>query len=170
MASLCDHCDAAPALLYCRADAAKLCLACDRHVHAANPIFSKHSRFHLCDGCGAAAATILCDAHRLLLCPNCDFDAHPPAADHHRRPLEPLSGCPSALELAAGFGFDEDDKSMWLGGDGDGGAAGWGDGGGLVWDTPSVVCMSDLIVPVELHLEPENPDFQVLDVPPPPKV
>ncbi|RLN22763.1 hypothetical protein C2845_PM07G25860 [Panicum miliaceum] len=35
-AASCDYCGAAAAAVYCRADAARLCLPCDRHVHGAD--------------------------------------------------------------------------------------------------------------------------------------
>ncbi|KAG1363522.1 hypothetical protein COCNU_11G003490 [Cocos nucifera] len=38
----CDYCGEAAAVLYCRADAARLCLPCDRDVHAANTLARKH--------------------------------------------------------------------------------------------------------------------------------
>ncbi|XP_068636819.1 zinc finger protein CONSTANS-LIKE 13-like [Aristolochia californica] len=113
---VCNHWKEKQALLYCRADSAKLCISCDRQVHAANGIFSKHSRYYLCDVCRDQPASIFCASHQLLHCPNCDFDAHPPSLEAHqqnRRSLEPFSGCPSANELSSLFGFD-DDKSLWF--------------------------------------------------------
>jgi hypothetical protein len=38
----CNYCD--EAALHCRADAARLCVACDCHVHAANVLSRKHVR------------------------------------------------------------------------------------------------------------------------------
>ncbi|KAJ6807001.1 zinc finger protein CONSTANS-LIKE 2 isoform X1 [Iris pallida] len=40
----CDSCRQAPAAVYCRADAAALCAACDAEIHAANPISRRHHR------------------------------------------------------------------------------------------------------------------------------
>ncbi|CAL1401353.1 unnamed protein product [Linum trigynum] len=37
---LCDYCNQATVVLYCRADSAMLCLACDREVHFTNQLFS----------------------------------------------------------------------------------------------------------------------------------
>ncbi|KAG9457585.1 hypothetical protein H6P81_002093 [Aristolochia fimbriata] len=167
---VCDHCNEKQALLYCRADSAKLCLFCDRQVHAANAIFSKHSRAHLCDVCRDMPASILCASHQLLLCSNCDFDAHPPSLEphpHNRRPLEPFSGCPSAAELSSVFGFD-DDKSLWLRNDDNSGGSVEGMWSDLVWEAPSVLSIRDLIVPMETR-NVSAWDFQALSVPPPPK-
>jgi hypothetical protein len=40
----CDSCRAAPCAVYCRADAAALCTACDAEVHSANPLAQRHHR------------------------------------------------------------------------------------------------------------------------------
>ncbi|WOL12871.1 hypothetical protein Cni_G21639 [Canna indica] len=105
----CDHCgEAAVAVLYCQADAARLCLACDADVHAANTLARRHARAPICDNCAAAPASALCAADGLALCTACDADAHAafvPSA-HPRAPVESFSGCPSAIELAAVWGFD----------------------------------------------------------------
>ncbi|XP_068659437.1 zinc finger protein CONSTANS-LIKE 13-like [Aristolochia californica] len=166
---VCDHCNEKQALLYCRADSAKLCISCDRQVHAANAIFSKHSRAHLCDVCRDHPASIFCASHQLLLCPNCDFDAHPPSLEAHqqnRRSLEPFSGCPSATELSSLFGFD-DDKSLWFS-DGNSGGSDEGLWSEFVWEAPSVLSIQDLIMPTEAR-NGSGWDFQALSVPPPPK-
>ncbi|XP_068664073.1 zinc finger protein CONSTANS-LIKE 13-like isoform X2 [Aristolochia californica] len=168
----CDHCNEKKALLYCRADSAKLCISCDRQVHSANAIFSKHFRAHLCNICRDQPASILCASHQQLLCSNCDFDAHLPSLEahqHNRRPLEPFSGCPSATELSSLFGFD-DDKSLWLRSDDNSGGSDEGLWSELVWEAPSVLSMQDLIVPVEARDGSGcGWDFQAFSVPPPPK-
>ncbi|XP_008790714.2 zinc finger protein CONSTANS-LIKE 14-like [Phoenix dactylifera] len=104
----CDYCGEAAAVLYCRADAARLCLPCDRHVHAANSLACKHVRSLACDNCGAHPAASRCAADGLALCLDCDGDAHGGGggAVHPRTPLEGFSGCPSALDLAASCGVD----------------------------------------------------------------
>ncbi|XP_043811669.1 B-box zinc finger protein 20 isoform X3 [Manihot esculenta] len=43
----CDVCDMDEASVFCSADEAALCDACDRHVHHANKLASKHLRFSL---------------------------------------------------------------------------------------------------------------------------
>nr|CAB3455259.1 unnamed protein product [Digitaria exilis] len=37
-APACDFCTGSPPVVYCRADSARLCLPCDRHVHGANTV------------------------------------------------------------------------------------------------------------------------------------
>jgi hypothetical protein len=44
------------AVLYCRADSAKLCLLCDQHIHSANLLSRKHQRLQICDNCGSEAS------------------------------------------------------------------------------------------------------------------
>jgi hypothetical protein len=98
----CDYCGEAAAALYCRADAARLCVACDRHVHAANALSRKHVRAPLCAGCAArpAAARVAGAGEPALLCADCAGDGGGGA------PVEGFSGCPSAAELAASWGLD----------------------------------------------------------------
>ena len=43
----CDVCDQAEASVFCYADEAALCHGCDLHVHRANKLAGKHSRFSL---------------------------------------------------------------------------------------------------------------------------
>ena len=108
----CDYCDSKPALLFCRADSAKLCLVCDQHVHAANALSLKHVRFQICDSCKSDTAVLRCSTHNLVLCHNCDVDAHGADASslhhhhHHHRRLHGLSGCPSVPEIASALGLD----------------------------------------------------------------
>ncbi|KAL5983920.1 hypothetical protein ACLOJK_018018 [Asimina triloba] len=167
--SLCDYCGESAALLYCRADSAKLCFACDRHVHAANALFSKHLRSHLCDVCDSGPASIRCYAHDLFLCHNCDWDCHDdrrsPGARHDRRPLDGFSGCPSAFEFGSALGFEE---KVLLEDDDGGDAAAMADGflDSWVWETPPVVSLDDLIVPTT---NDSGRNFLALGVPPPPR-
>ncbi|EHA8592531.1 putative Zinc finger protein CONSTANS-LIKE 14 [Cocos nucifera] len=102
----CDYCGEAAAVLYCRADDARLCLLCDRQVHSANSLARKHVRSLACDNCGAQPAAACCAADGLALCPDCDWDAHGGATAHPRTSLEGFCGCPPALDLAASWGVD----------------------------------------------------------------
>ncbi|XP_051116453.1 zinc finger protein CONSTANS-LIKE 14 [Andrographis paniculata] len=105
----CDFCGERPAILYCRADSAKLCLSCDQHVHAANALSKKHVRSQICDNCGGEPASVRCATDGLVLCQECDWDAHGScsvAAAHDRCPIEGFSGCPTAVELAASWGLE----------------------------------------------------------------
>ncbi|KAM1858290.1 hypothetical protein ACFX14_008292 [Malus domestica] len=188
---VCDYCGTSMALLYCRADSAKLCFSCDREVHSANQLFTKHTRSLLCDVCDKSPASIFCTTEGSVLCQNCDWESHnhtsssAATAVHDRRPLEGFSGCPCLSELLAVVGFENmDKKALLLSDEGVGGGGGGGGGGGSgfwgcgvdgfsdleegfsdfpVWDTPSVVSLDDLIV--------NNPayKFQAMGVPPLPK-
>ncbi|KAK9090039.1 hypothetical protein Sjap_023216 [Stephania japonica] len=106
----CDFCSEEAAIIYCRADSAKLCLFCDRHVHSANDLSRKHHRSQICDNCGSEPVTVRCATDNLVLCHDCDWDAHgncSVAASHRRDAVEGFSGCPSAHDLAESWGFDE---------------------------------------------------------------
>ncbi|XP_019181240.1 PREDICTED: zinc finger protein CONSTANS-LIKE 14 isoform X2 [Ipomoea nil] len=109
----CDFCNDQPAVLFCRADAAKLCLFCDQHVHAANALSRKHLRSQICDNCGAEPVAVRCSSENLVLCQECDWDAHAScavSAAHDRSPVEAFSGCPVAAELAGIWGLEIEEK------------------------------------------------------------
>ncbi|KAF6161581.1 hypothetical protein GIB67_009460 [Kingdonia uniflora] len=113
----CDYCNDEIAVLYCRADSAKLCLFCDQHVHSANDLSRKHIRSLICDNCGTSPVSIRCDTDCLVLCQECDWDAHGScslSASHQRVPVEGFLGCPNALQLALIWDFDLDDKKLAL--------------------------------------------------------
>lgn len=102
----CDFCNSNVALLYCKADSAKLCLLCDHQVHSANALSLKHLRSLICDNCWAESASVQCSLDNLVLCQDCDasFSVSPPF--HSRIPIEGFTGCPPAIELASLFGLD----------------------------------------------------------------
>ncbi|KAJ0258081.1 Zinc finger protein CONSTANS-LIKE 13 [Hirschfeldia incana] len=105
---LCDYCETSVALVYCKADSAKLCLACDNQIHVANQLFSKHFRSLLCDSCDDSPSSVFCDTESSVLCQNCDWQHHTSSSSlHSRRPLEGFSGCPSVTELLALLGLDD---------------------------------------------------------------
>lgn len=110
----CDYCAEASAVLYCRADSAKLCLPCDHLVHSANALSKKHVRSQLCDSCRDEPVTVHCAAHDAVLCQECDWDAHGGASTghHQRHSIEGFTGCPSTENLATKWGFDLSDKSL----------------------------------------------------------
>ncbi|KAF5449270.1 hypothetical protein F2P56_029734 [Juglans regia] len=111
----CDFCTEQLAVLYCRADSAKLCLFCDQHVHSANLLSQKHMRSQICDNCSSEPVSVRCATDNLVLCQECDWDAHGScslSASHDRDPVEGFSGCPSALELASLWGIDLQDKKL----------------------------------------------------------
>lgn len=102
---------------------------------------------------------------------------------HDRRPLEGFTGCPSAAELLGILGFDEvgkkapllftDDSASAAGNDCDNRGKDaenvYGFSDFLVWETPSVVSLDDLIVPPSDDSSNARA-FQAMGVPPLPKV
>ncbi|KAM0934613.1 putative transcription factor interactor and regulator Znf-B family [Dioscorea sansibarensis] len=80
----CDVCTAEPASIFCCADEAALCSACDRRVHTANKLAGKHRRLSLsssvqspplCDIC-QKRGLIFCQEDRAILCKDCDEPIH----------------------------------------------------------------------------------------------
>lgn len=172
----CDYCGHTTALLYCRADSAKLCFSCDREVHSTNQLFSKHTRFLLCDICDDSPATIFCSTESSVLCQNCDWEKHNFSVPsvHERRPLEGFTGCPCVTELLAIVGFEDIGKKSLLsspeksgvgGGDGFVGYEIEGISDLFVWDVPSVVSLDDLI-----SSSASSHNYHAMEVPPLPKV
>lgn len=82
----CDVCNKNEASVFCSADEAALCDACDYRVHHANKLASKHQRFSLvhpsqkqfplCDICQDKRAFLFCQQDRALLCRDCDIPIH----------------------------------------------------------------------------------------------
>ncbi|KAL9386686.1 hypothetical protein Peur_019810 [Populus x canadensis] len=111
----CDFCSEQTAVLYCKADSAKLCLFCDQHVHSANLLSRKHVRAQICDNCNSELVSVRCATDNLVLCQECDWDAHGScsvSASHDRTTIEGFSGCPTALDLASIWGFDLEEKKQ----------------------------------------------------------
>ncbi|MCO5599022.1 hypothetical protein L7F22_053121 [Adiantum nelumboides] len=132
MSATCDYCGDAPSTVYCTADAARLCLSSDRHVHSANAVAQRHSWTLFCDGCNLRPAfvygpsllfmvpswfhvTLIRLAYnyvpttQLSLCQSCDTDKHgssPIASHHNRLTVEYFNGCSSAAELSQIWGFE----------------------------------------------------------------
>lgn len=95
-------------MVYCRSDAASLCLSCDRNVHSANALSKRHSRTLVCDGCNSQPATVRCIDEKVSLCQNCDWKSHnsqSPSLGHKKQPINCYSGCPSAAELSRIWSF-----------------------------------------------------------------
>ncbi|KAK4265091.1 hypothetical protein QN277_026189 [Acacia crassicarpa] len=167
----CDFCTQQTAILYCRADSAKLCLFCDQQVHSANLLSRKHLRSQICDNCTSEPVAVRCNTDNLVLCRDCDWDAHAfssVAASHHRTPVEGFTGCPSASELASLWGFhfesktsDQSPSSSCL-------IQNWGDYRDLYAPLESCLFKSDavplqahdLMVPRETSMLCLSPDFQ----------
>ncbi|KAI7739162.1 hypothetical protein M8C21_027270 [Ambrosia artemisiifolia] len=82
----CDVCHKSEAVVYCIADEASLCSACDQCVHHANKLANKHLRFSLlhpsfkdsprCDICQERRAFLFCKEDRAILCKECDIPIH----------------------------------------------------------------------------------------------
>ncbi|KAI3815104.1 hypothetical protein L1987_14760 [Smallanthus sonchifolius] len=96
-------------MVYCRSDAAYLCLSCDRNVHSANPLSKRHMRTLVCDMCNSQPALVRCVEEKASLCQNCDWVSHNganlDASTHSKQTLNCYSGCPSAIELASIWSF-----------------------------------------------------------------
>ncbi|KAG9130422.1 hypothetical protein Leryth_004372 [Lithospermum erythrorhizon] len=82
----CDVCEKQEAIVFCPADEASLCEACDHCVHHANKLATKHNRFNLhcpsskdcpsCDICQERRALLFCQEDRRILCRECDGTIH----------------------------------------------------------------------------------------------
>ncbi|KAF8020122.1 hypothetical protein BT93_G0736 [Corymbia citriodora subsp. variegata] len=82
----CDVCGKEEATIFCAADEATLCDGCDRRVHHANKLASKHMRYSLlhptfkesplCDICQERRALLFCQEDRAILCRECDVPIH----------------------------------------------------------------------------------------------
>ncbi|XP_078162145.1 B-box zinc finger protein 20-like [Carex rostrata] len=83
----CDVCGHEEASIFCCADEAALCDACDHKVHRANKLAGKHRRFALlrpasddassnCDVCQEKRGYIFCQEDRAILCKECDEPIH----------------------------------------------------------------------------------------------
>ncbi|KAJ6710440.1 ZINC FINGER PROTEIN CONSTANS-LIKE 10 [Salix koriyanagi] len=168
---LCDYCNDATALLYCRADSAKLCFSCDHEVHSTNQLFSKHTRSLLCDACDASPVSLFCETEHSVFCQNCDWERHSHSSlssTHIRRPIEGFDGCPSGNDLMTILGLEDLGlkKSLFFSEESDGFTGSELDdvySDLFVWDSPSV-CIDDLIVSSD-----SGSSFQALEVPPLPK-
>jgi len=168
---LCDYCNDTTALLYCRADSAKLCLSCDHEVHSTNQLFSKHTRSLLCDVCHTSPVSIFCETEHSVFCQNCDLERHSLSSfpsTHNRRPIEGFTGYPSGNELMEILGFEDLGlkQSMLFSEETDGFMrSGLDDGYSdlFVWDS-TAVSIDDFIMSSD-----SGPNLQALGVPPLPK-
>lgn len=115
MGYLCDFCGEQRSMVYCRSDAACLCLSCDRNVHSANALSKRHSRTLICERCNSQPASVRCAEDRVTLCQNCDWSGHGTSTSnstHKRQPVNCYSGCPSAAELSSIWSFVLDFPSV----------------------------------------------------------
>ncbi|KAE8685273.1 Zinc finger protein CONSTANS-LIKE 9 [Hibiscus syriacus] len=104
MGYICDFCCEQPSIVYCRSDAACLCLSCDQSVHSANALSKRHLRTPLCGRCNFQPAFVRCAEERVSLCQNCDLMGHSTSTSnltHRRETVNSYSGCPSSAELSS---------------------------------------------------------------------
>ncbi|KAJ8771144.1 hypothetical protein K2173_023469 [Erythroxylum novogranatense] len=95
MRTLCDACESAAAVVFCAADEAALCRACDDKVHMCNKLASRHVRVGLanpsdvprCDICENAPAFFYCEVDGTSLCLQCDMIVHVGGKRTHGRYL-----------------------------------------------------------------------------------
>ncbi|KAM3363048.1 B-box zinc finger protein 19 isoform X1 [Capsicum galapagoense] len=95
MRTLCDVCESAAAILFCAADEAALCHACDEKVHMCNKLASRHVRVGLakpndvphCDICENSPAFFYCEVDGSSLCLQCDMMVHVGGKRTHSRYL-----------------------------------------------------------------------------------
>jgi hypothetical protein len=77
--ALCVVCASSAAAVYCRNDAALLCLKCDQKIHGINPLAARHWRVALCELCEREPATVYCRQARGLRI-RCALRPWPPGA------------------------------------------------------------------------------------------
>ncbi|KAK6931551.1 CCT domain, partial [Dillenia turbinata] len=106
MEKLCEYCAALRPVVYCKADAAQLCLSCDAKVHSANTLSNRHLRTLLCESCRNRPASVKCLVHQSFVCRECDRSLHGLSSQHQRRGISGYIGCPSAKDFAALWGFE----------------------------------------------------------------
>ncbi|XP_021293321.1 zinc finger protein CONSTANS-LIKE 12-like [Herrania umbratica] len=100
MEPLCDFCGGVRAVIYCKSDAARLCLSCDGCVHSANLLSRRHARSLLCEKCNSQPAVVRCLDEKLSLCQACDWNSNSCSSFRHRREaLNCYTGCPSLAEF-----------------------------------------------------------------------
>lgn len=116
MGYICEFCGEQRSIVYCRSDAACLCLSCDRNVHSANALSERHSRTLICERCNSQPAVVRCIEEKTSLCQNCDWSGHASSSSsgstHMRQALSSYTGCPSAAELSNSWSFLLDDPSI----------------------------------------------------------
>nr|XP_043613454.1 putative zinc finger protein At1g68190 [Erigeron canadensis] len=105
----CEYCVNLRSVVYCKADAAYLCLPCDTKVHSANPLSKRHHRTLICDTCRRRPSYVRCYDHQKFMCRSCDLNQHnndAPNSQHRRRVINSYMGSPSAQELGVLWGCD----------------------------------------------------------------
>lgn len=106
MEKICEFCTALRPVVYCKSDAAHLCLSCDAKVHSANALSSRHLRSLLCDLCRYRPAYVRCTDHQMFMCRSCERSLHDGSSQHRKQVISSYMGCPSAKDFAALWGFE----------------------------------------------------------------
>ncbi|KAM6589046.1 hypothetical protein CsatA_011651 [Cannabis sativa] len=121
MEKICEFCTEFRPVIYCKADAAHLCLCCDAKVHSANALSSRHSRMILCDSCRFRPSRVQWLDQQMFVCGICDGAAlHEASGALQKRAIGSFMGSPSAKDFAALWGFklsdddDDDDKQVFV--------------------------------------------------------
>ncbi|KAI8021039.1 putative zinc finger protein [Camellia lanceoleosa] len=106
MDKVCEFCMGLRPVIYCKADAAYLCLSCDAKVHSANALSNRHPRTLVCEACRYRPAHVRCSDHRMLMCHGCDCSLHKDSSQHQKQVISSFMGCPSAKDFAVLWGFE----------------------------------------------------------------
>ncbi|CAN1297078.1 Putative zinc finger protein At1g68190 [Linum perenne] len=110
MDKFCEFCTQLRAVVFCKADLAYLCLACDTKVHSANALSSRHLRSVLCDSCRLQSASVQCLNHKVFLCHDCERSSiHELCAPDQKREVSSYMGSPSAKDFAVLWGLRLDE-------------------------------------------------------------
>ncbi|XP_057810697.1 putative zinc finger protein At1g68190 isoform X2 [Salvia miltiorrhiza] len=104
MEKRCEFCAALRPVVFCKSDAAHLCLPCDAKVHSANALSYRHPRTLVCESCRNHPASLRCFHHQTFMCQSCHISRHA-SLDHCKKKLSCYVGCPSARDLADLWGF-----------------------------------------------------------------
>ncbi|KAL7586683.1 hypothetical protein Lser_V15G37150 [Lactuca serriola] len=102
----CEFCVNLRSVVYCKADAAYLCLSCDTKVHSANPLSNRHYRNLICESCRRRPSYVRCYDHQKFMCRGCDLSQHNASSKHRKRVVRSYVGCPSARDLGVLWDFD----------------------------------------------------------------
>lgn len=105
MEKRCEFCKGLRPVVFCKSDAAYLCLSCDAKVHSANALSYRHPRTLVCESCRNQPALVRCLDHRMFMCQSCDTVRHS-SLDHSKKIVSCYVGCPSAKDLAELWGFE----------------------------------------------------------------
>ncbi|CAL5396638.1 unnamed protein product [Camellia sinensis] len=106
MDKVCEFCMGLRPVIYCKADAAHLCLSCDAKVHSANALSNRHPRTPVCEACRYRPAHVRCSDHRMFMCHGCDCSLHKDSSQHQKQVISSFMGCPSAKDFAVLWGFE----------------------------------------------------------------